>query len=98
MLAEDEDLATVAWINRELLGRVEDVDSPRRVVLDIDSTEIPAYAEQQGSACYGSFGSTCYHPPLLFDCEGPRLAGKLRPGKVHDAEGWEEVLLPEIER
>jgi len=26
------------------------------------------------------------------------LAGKLRPGNVHSAEDWEEVLLPEIER
>jgi len=24
--------------------------------------------------------------------------GKLRPGNVHSAEGWEELLLPEIER
>ena len=26
------------------------------------------------------------------------MAAKLRPGNVHSAEGWEEVLLPEIER
>src|ERR1039458_8079218 len=26
------------------------------------------------------------------------LAAKLRPGNVHSAEGWEELLLPEIER
>ena len=26
------------------------------------------------------------------------MAGKLRPGNVHSAEDWEEVLLPEIER
>ena len=25
------------------------------------------------------------------------MAGKLRPGNVHSAEDWEEVLLPEIE-
>jgi len=30
----------------------------------------------------------------LPDC----LAAKLRPGNVHSAEGWEELLLPEIER
>ena len=29
---------------------------------------------------------------------GDCLAAKLRPGNVHSAEGWEEVLLPEIER
>jgi hypothetical protein len=26
------------------------------------------------------------------------LAAKLRPGNVHSAEGWKELLLPEIER
>ena len=29
---------------------------------------------------------------------GDCLAAKLRPGNVHSAEGWEELLLPEIER
>jgi hypothetical protein len=29
---------------------------------------------------------------------GDRLAAKLRPGNVHNAKDWEELLLPEIER
>ena len=35
---------------------------------------------------------------LLFNREGDCLAAKLRPGNVHSAERWEELLLPEIER
>ena len=35
---------------------------------------------------------------LLFNREGDCLAAKLRPGNVHSAEDWEELLLPEIER
>lgn len=46
----------------------------------------------------GHFESTCYHPLLLFNAEGDCLAAKLRPGNVHSAEGWGEVLLTEIER
>jgi hypothetical protein len=34
----------------------------------------------------------------LFSREGDCLAAKLRPGNVHSADGWEELLLPEIER
>jgi hypothetical protein len=34
---------------------------------------------------------------LLFNWEGGCLAAKLRPGNVHSAEGWEELLLPGIE-
>ena len=113
MLAEEENFAGLARINRELVGKVEAVDSAQRVALDMDSTEIPVYGEQEnsaynpghGSADGGHFASTCYHPLLLFNREGDCLAGKLRPGNpgcgsadgVHSAEGWEELLLPEIE-
>jgi hypothetical protein len=34
----------------------------------------------------------------MFNGEGDCLAAKLRPGNVHSAESWEELLLPEIER
>jgi hypothetical protein len=98
MLAAEENFTGLARINRELIGRVEAMDSPQRVVLDMDSTEIPVYGQQEESAYNGHFESTCYHPLLLFNREGDCLAAKLRPGNVHSAEDWEEVLLPEIER
>ena len=64
----------------------------------MDSTEIPLYGQQENSAYNGHFESTCYHPLLLFNREGDCLGAKLRPGNVHSAVGWEELLLPEIER
>ncbi len=40
------------------------------------------------------FGCTCYHPLFCFnqfgDCEGALL----RPGNVHSADGWKELLEP----
>jgi hypothetical protein len=98
LLTQEENLAGLATINRELLAKVETIDSPRRVVLDMDSTEIPVYGQQEHSAYNGHFESTCYHPLLLFNSEGDCLAAKLRPGNVHSAEDWAELLLPEIER
>jgi hypothetical protein len=98
MLTEEQNFAGLTAINRELIGRAEAIDSPRRVVLDMDSTEIPVYGQQEHSAYNGHFESTCYHPLLLFNREGDCLAAKLRPGNVHSADGWEELLLPEIER
>jgi hypothetical protein len=56
------------------------------------------YGQQEGSAYNGHFESTCYHPLLLFNRDGDRVAAKLRPGNVHSADGWEDMLLPEIER
>ncbi len=64
----------------------------------MDSTEIPVYGEQEQTAYNGHFESTCYHPLLLFNREGDCPAAKLRPGNVHSADDWEELLLPEIER
>jgi len=98
VLAEQGNFAGLARLNRELMGKAESLGSPYRAVLDMDSTEIPVYGEQERSAYNGHFESTCYHPLLLFNREGDCLAAKLRPGNVHSAEGWEELLLPEIER
>jgi len=98
MLTVEGNLAGLARINLKLIGKVQAVDSPQRVVLDMDSTEIPVYGQQEQSAYNGHFESTCYHLLLLFNREGDCLAAKLRPGNVHSADGWEELLLPEIER
>jgi hypothetical protein len=98
MLAEEENFAGLVRINRELIAKAEAIESPQRVVLDMDSTEIPVYGQQENSAYNGHFESTCYHPLLLFNREGDCLAAKLRPGNVHSADDWEQVLLPEIER
>ena len=98
MLAEEENFAGLVRINRELIGKTEAIKWHYRTVLDMDSTEIPVYGEQEQSAYNGHFESTCFHPLLLFNRDGDCLAAKLRSGNVHSAEGWEELLLPEIER
>jgi hypothetical protein len=98
VLTQEENLAGLAALNREWLARAEGIDSPRRIVLDMDSTEVRVHGRQEQSAYNGHFESTCYHPLLLFNREGDCLAAKLRPGNVHSADGWEELLLPEIDR
>jgi len=98
ILAEDANFAGLAGLSRALIAKAEALDSGYRTVLDMDSTEIPVYGEQEQSAYNGHFESTCFHPLLLFNREGDCLAAKLRPGNVHSAEGWEELLMPEIER
>ena len=98
ILAEDANFAGLAGLSRALIAKAEALDSGYRTVLDMDSTEIPVYGAQEQSAYNGHFESTCFHPLLLFNREGDCLAAKLRPGNVHSAEGWEELLMPEIER
>ena len=70
----------------------------QRIILDMDSSESPLYRRAGGAAYNGHFGCVCYHPLFCFnqfgDCEGAIL----RPGNVHSAERWREVLEPIVER
>lgn len=49
-LTQNENFTGLAQINREFITKAEAVDSPQRVVLDMDSTEIPVYGQQEHSA------------------------------------------------
>ncbi len=98
LLAREENLTGLARLNRELVAQAEAVGSSQRLDLDMDSSESPVYGQQEQSAYNGYFESVCYHPLFLFDGQGNCLAAKLRPGNAHSAEGWDELLLPEIER
>jgi Transposase DDE domain group 1 len=40
VLTQEKNLAGLAALNRELLAKAEAIASPRRVVLDMDSTEV----------------------------------------------------------
>jgi hypothetical protein len=66
ILTQEENLKGLAAINRKLIAKVDTIDYPQRVVLDMDSTEIAVYGQQENSAYNGHFDSTCYHPLLLF--------------------------------
>ena len=58
MLAQKENPDGLAAINRELIARAESIESPQPIVLDMDSTEIPVYGEQENSAYNRHFEST----------------------------------------
>ena len=64
----------------------------------MDSSESPTHGQQEGSAWNGHFGGTCYHPVFVFNQLGDLERCSLRPGNVHSAEGWREVLEPVIAR
>jgi Transposase DDE domain group 1 len=88
----------LARLNSALTQHAATQSATRRVILDIDSSESPVHGAQEQSAYNGHFESVCYHPLFVFNPEGDCLAAKLRPGNIHSAEGWDEVLLPIIDR
>jgi len=92
VLTQKENLAGLAALNRELVARAEAIASSRRIVLDMDSTEIPVYGQQEQSAYNGHFESTCYHPLLLFNREGD--CGRLPPCLVSVAARSRAAAVP----
>jgi hypothetical protein len=97
-LATDDNLAALAELSGVWIDRVHDRRPPKRVILDMDSSVSPTYGEQEGTAYNGHFGRTCYHPLFLFNHMGDLERCRLRPGNVHSADGWREVLVPVVER
>ena len=98
LLTHEENLVGLRTMNREVLAQAEIATRVDRIVLDIDSSESPVHGAQEGSAYNGHFESVCYHPLFLFTEHGDCLAATLRPGNVHSADDWDDLLLPEIDR
>ena len=62
------------------------------IVLDMDSSVSPTHGDQEGTAYNGHFGCTCYHPLFVFNQFGDLERCGLRPGNVHSAHEWRDVL------
>ena len=98
LLTHEENLVGLRAVNREVLAQAEMATRADRIVLDMDSSESPVHGAQEGSAYNGHFESVCYHPLFLFTEHGDCLAATLRPGNVHSADDWDDLLVPEIDR
>ena len=97
-LCRPENLAALADLPGQWIDKVQQRRPPKRIVLDMDSSESPTYGEQEGSAYNGHFACTCYHPLFVFNQFGDVERCVLRPGNVHSADGWRAVLEPVIAR
>jgi hypothetical protein len=97
-LARPENLTVLADLPGRWIGKVHTRRPPRVIVLDMDSSESPTYGAQEGSAYNGHFGCTCYHPLFVFNQFGDLERSALRPGNVHSANGWRDVLEPVVAR
>ena len=95
-LTQEDNLKGLALMNPQWVELAMAHTPHRRVILDMDSSESPVHGQQEGAAYNGHFGCVCYHPLFLFnqfgDCEGATL----RPGNVHSADGWQELLEPVV--
>ena len=98
LLASDENFAVLAALSGQWIDSVHDRRPPKMIILDMDSSVSPTHGEQEGTAYNGHFGCTCYHPLFLFNQFGDLERCSLRPGNVHSADGWRDVLEPVVDR
>jgi hypothetical protein len=98
ILPQKKNLEGLSEINGRWITKAIEKSPHNRIILDLDSSESPVHGEQEGSAYNGHFRCNCYHSLFCFnqddDCEGAML----RPGNVHSADRWKELLEPIIQR
>ena len=97
-LATDRNLAALADLSGRWIDRLHKRRPSKTIVLDIDSSVSPTHGDQEGTAYNGHFGCTCYHPLFVFNQFGDLERCALRPGNVHSAHGWRDVLEPVVAR
>ena len=89
-----ENLAALVDLPGQWIDKVHHRHPPKRIILDMDSSESPTYGEQEGSACNGHFGCTRAHSLFVFNQLDDVERCALRSGNVHSAGGWRSVLRP----
>jgi Transposase DDE domain group 1 len=98
VMTEAKNLAALTDLSGRWIDRVHARRPVRGIVLDMDSSVSPTHGEQEGTAYNGHFGCPCYHPLFVFNQFGDLERCALRPGNVHSAEGWRDVLEPVVAR
>ena len=98
MLAQPDNLAALADLPGRWIDTVHDRRPPKSITLDMDSSESPVHGDQEGAAWNGHFQSKCLHPLFVFNQFGDLERCALRPGNVHSADGWADVLRPVLAR
>ena len=97
-LAAGDNLPALTKLSGQWIDRVHGRRPPRGIVLDMDSSVSPTHGEQESSVWNGHYECTCYHPLFVFNQFGDLEHCALRPGNVHSADGWRDVLAPVVAR
>jgi hypothetical protein len=93
-----KNLSALTDLSGKWIDRVQRLRKRPNLTLDIDSSESPVHGSQEGSAYNGHFAKNCYHPLFVFNQHGDLERCALRPGNVHSADNWQDVLEPVIKR
>src|SRR6266576_656416 len=97
-LAAPENLSALADLSGQWIDLVHGRRPPRGIVFNMDSSVSPTHGEQENSVWNGHYACTCYHPLFVFNQFGDLERCALRPGNVHSADGWKDLLDPVVQR
>ena len=97
-LTAEKNLSALSTLSGQWIDRVHGRRPPRGIVLDMDSSVSPTHGEQENSVWNGHYECTCYHPLFVFNQFGDLERRALRPGNVHSADVWKDVLDPVVAR
>lgn len=98
MLTRPDNLAVLCDLPGRWIDAVHDRRPPKSITLDMDSSESPLHGDQEGAVWNRHLQSKCLHPLFVFNQYGDLERRSLRPGNVHSADGWEDVLKPALAR
>ena len=93
-----QNLSALADLSGQWIDRVHGRRPPRGIVLDTDSSVSPTHGDQEGSVWNSHYECACYHPLFVFNQFGDLERSSLRPGNVHSADGWQDLLAPVVTR
>ena len=91
-------LSALSDLSGQWGDRVHALRPPRGILLDMDSSVSPTHGEQENSVWNGHYDCTCYHLLYVFNQFGNLERCALRPGNVHSADAWADVLKPVVAR
>jgi len=94
----EQNIEALSSINAVWVEKATARTNTKKITLDMDSSESPVHGSQEGSAYNGHYCSRCYHPLFVFNQLGDCQGAVLRPGNVHSADGWRNLLEPIINR
>jgi hypothetical protein len=97
-LTSEANLAALADLSGAWINRVHACKPQTTIVLDMDSSVSETHGAQEGSAYNGHFACMCYPPLFVFNQFGDLERCSLRPGNVHSADSWRDVLEPVVAR
>ena len=92
VLATSDNRTALADLSGQWIDRIHERKPPKWITLDMDSSVSPTHGTQEDTAWNGHFGCMCYHPLFVFNQFGHLERCALRPGNVHSADGWKDVL------